>query len=519
MMLSKESRTYKSIVNSIVSLAYYAVTFFLSFFSRRIFLKELGPEVLGLNDTVGSFMSYMGLAELGIGTAVSFTLYKPLTEKDEEQINEIVSLQGWLYQWVAWVVIAASVLLLLFFPLLFSDTDVPVWYPYANYLVLLFSSMLGYFFNYREIVLTANQQHYVVQAGIGLCTIIKTIAQLVLVVYVRYKLACWLLMEVLFAIAMSAIINYQVKRCFPALAPDKSLGRSLRFKYPDIIKKTRQLFIHKIGALALNNTAPIVIFAYASLTAVTGYKNYMVITNGVSSILNSLFSGMNAGVGLLISEGNRDRIWAVFRELFTSRFLIVATSCYCIYRLSDAFIGLWLGKEYILDAQSVLLIILLFYVLTTRAVVESYINGYGLFQDVWAPFAEAVINIGASVVLGKFWGLPGILGGVLLSQVIIIMIWKPLLLFTKGLKRPVSEYILLYLKHLFLFGITVVALNRIRLIKIDPCSGFGEFVLGAIVLEGLGIIILGILLYAFERGMRDFVKRMLSSVFYAKTAS
>ena len=510
-MFQRESRTYKSFLNGAVSLSYYIVSFALSSVARRVFLDRLGAEVMGLYTTTGSFLSYLSLAELGIGVAIGYTLYKPLQEKDYDAVSEIITLQGWFYKRVAWFIIAASAVLLFFFPAIFSKTGLPVWYPFACYLALLFSSLLGYFVNYRQFVLGANQQGYILQTGVGIITLVKIVIQLLLVSYTPYKFELWILMEVVAALVISVVINCQVKKHFPHLKKVEMDGRQLSRKHGVVLKKTRQLFIHKIGAVALNNTPPLIIYAYATLTVVTSYANYQVITNGVSSVVNSVFSGMNAGVGNLIAEGDKTRIWGVFRELFTSRFLIISTACYCMYNLSSAFIALWVGGQYVLDGISVLFIVLLFYILTSRVVVESYINAYGLFGDVWAPFAEAIINVGSSVAMGRIWGLPGILGGMLLSQVLIVLLWKPYMLFRKGLKRPVREYALLYAKHLVLFGVSVLPVSWLMgCLPLDPARNYLSFFLTGVVMEGCLLLVLGLLLYVFEPGMREFSARLLS---------
>lgn len=509
--MNQESRTYKTLINSVVALSFYALTFFLSFFSRRILLAQLGPDLLGLNTTTGSLLSFLNLAELGIGTAVAFTLYKPLQEKNIEKINEIVSLQGWFYRKVAYFIIAGSVVLLFFFPRIFAKTDLPMWCAVASYMVLLFSSLLGYFINYRQIVLSANQQQYKLHFSSGAINIIKVIAQLVVVsVFEENKYVWWLVVEVVFTILSSLALNWMIKKTFPELNTNVSDGPELSKKYPVILTKVKQLFVHKIGAVALNQTSPVIIYAYASLSLVTCYGNYLVITRGISTVLNAIFNSMNAGVGNLIAEGNKERIVSVFRELFASRFLIISTSCYCIFVLSSSFIGLWVGEEYVLNHLVVVLIIFLFYISTSREVVDSFLNGYGLFHDIWAPAVEAGVNIGCSILFGRFWGLAGILSGVLLSQVLIILIWKPYFLFREGFKRPVSEYIIMYFKHIGLFGLTSVAVFFImKMVPLHASDSFLSFACVGLITELLSLFILGTLLYMFESGMRCFVARMI----------
>ena len=155
-----ESRTAKSIRNVKVALLFYFLNLVLQFFSRKVFLDYLGAEVLGLNTTAQNLLGFLNLAELGIGTAVAYNLYKPLFDKDYEAINAIVSIQGWLYRRVAYIVIAGACLLMCFFPLIFAKAEVPLWYAYGSFIVLLISALLGYFVNYRQIVLSADQKEY-----------------------------------------------------------------------------------------------------------------------------------------------------------------------------------------------------------------------------------------------------------------------------------------------------------------------------------------------------------------------
>ena len=146
-----------------MALVFYFINLILQFFSRKIFLDYLGAEVLGLNTTATNLLQFLNLAELGVGAAIACTLYKPLAEKDTDTINEIVSLQGWLYRRIAWIVIAGSVVLMAFFPWIFAKMPLPLWYAYASFGVLLVSGLLSYFVNYKQIVLSADQQEYKIQ--------------------------------------------------------------------------------------------------------------------------------------------------------------------------------------------------------------------------------------------------------------------------------------------------------------------------------------------------------------------
>lgn len=499
--------------NSFVSFTIQVISLVVGFLTRKILLDYLGTEVMGLNSTAQSLLGFLNLAELGIGGAVAFTLYKPLFEDDKATVREIVALQGWLYKWVGLVVIAGSAIMMLFFPAIFSKMELPMWYAYASFGVLLYGNILGYFINYKTIVVSADQKDYKLQLRINTLNILKYVVQVLAVRYTHNGYVWWLVVEALFSTLTSLVVNLIIKKGYPYLLESVPDVRNLHKKYPEVTKKVSQVFFHKIGGFALAQTSPIIIYAYASLTAVTLYTNYNTVSGKMSLLFGALFTGMSAIVGNMLAEGDKKLIMKVFRELFTSRFAITAICCICMWFLYDPFICVWLGPEYLLDKTTLFMIIALFFVSNIRVVVESFKEGSGLFGDIWAPLVEAAINIFASIVLGKYYGLPGILGGVLLSQILVIMIWKPVYLFHWGLKEPVWSYVKLFFEHMVVGTVTFIIVNWLaRFISIDPAANIWHFFLYAIILLVITSVLTVGILYAIEPGMRGFFKRIRASI-------
>ena len=492
-----------------VAVLFQVIALTIGFFSRKIFIDYLGTEVLGLSSTASSLLGFLNIAELGIGAAISVTLYKPLFEKDEESIKEIIAMQGWLYRNIALFIIGGSAVLMCLFPLIFAKMELPLWYAYVTYSVFLFSSMLGYFVNYKMILLSADQKEYKIQFGVRIVSISKLVLQAIAVKFFAQPYIWWISLEFVSAVVNSFIINKIIYKNYPYLKEGVNQPGKLRYKYPDVVTKVKQMMFHKMGSFVLSQTSPIIIYAFASLTTVALYGNYLIITNNLSLLLGALFAGLGASVGNMLAEGDRTLILKVFKELFSSRFLAVAVCSICIWLLADPFISVWLGPEYLLDRTTLLLIIVIFFLGSMRAVVDTFINSYGLFQDIWAPLVEAVINLGCSIGLGYFYGLHGILSGVIISQLIVIFTWKPYFLFTRGMKEPLWIYVALYAKHLLAGGVCFFVVRAIsRLIPIDPASGIWAFLLYASIVFIFCVLILGGILYAVEFGMRSFVRRM-----------
>lgn len=507
--MASESRTAKSVKNAKVALVFYFINLILQFFSRKIFLDYLGAEVLGLNTTAQNLLGFLNLAELGVGSAIAYTLYRPLFEKNIQAINEIVSVQGWMYRKIACVVIVGACVLMCFFPMIFQKADVPLWYAYGSFVVLLTGSLLSYFFNYRQIVLTADQKEYKITQSVQGFKVIKVIVQILAIRYLSNGYVYWLGLELLMAILTTVILDRLIKREYPWLHSLPSLGKKVRKKYQVIIIKTKQVFFHQISSFVLLQTSPLIIYAYTSLTLVAIYGNYMLIVAGVTLLLNALLNGVSAGVGNLVAEGDKERIKAVFWELTSCRVWLASMVCFGLCLLSHSFIRLWIGEEYILEQSAFVALIVVTFIGLTRTN-DTFLFAYGLFQDIGAPVIEAGVNLGCSILFGYYYGLAGILWGVAVSLIIVVVGWKPYFLYKRGFGDNIMEYVLYQFKYCGLIGVAVSASYVVlmwvyRGYQITTYGGWIGYALGVMITYGVASFLL---FYVFDRGMRDFVLRV-----------
>lgn len=508
-MLKTESRTAKSIKNAKVALFFYFINLVLQFFSRKIFLDYLGAEVLGLNTTAQNLLGFLNLAELGIGSAVAFTLYKPLYEKDTQAINEIVSVQGWLYRKVAYIVIAGACVLMCFFPLIFEKAKVPLWYTYGSFIVLLVSALLSYFINYRQIVLAADQKEYKVTLNVQGFKILKVILQILSIRYLTNGYVYWMVLELFMSGVTAIVLDRVLKREYPWLKSTPGQGKQLKAKYPEIIVKIKQVFFHKIGSFVLFQTSPLIIYAYASLTLVAIYGNYMLIVTGVTMLMAALLNSISAGVGNLVAEGNKERIKEVFWGLTSLRIWIASVICFGIYKLGHSFIALWVGKEFILDQTSFIILIIITFIGLTRTN-DIFLAAYGLFQDIWSPVVEASLNLGLSILLGYYYGLPGILSGVAISLLLVVCCWKPYFLYSRGFKESIWEYVLSYAKYLVLLVTSFwIVSSLVDYLFSDSIHSYWQWGIYGIKIFFLYLLVTILLFWSMDKGMRSCINRLI----------
>lgn len=504
------SRTKRTLQNSKVSLILFVIQLLVGFYSRKVFLEYLGDEVIGLNTTLGNILSFLNLAELGIGIAMATSLYKPIYDQDQPTICEILTVQGILYKRIAWILCLLSVPVLVALPYIFPSTECGIVYVYIAYVVFLSGSVFSYLWNYRQVLIQADQKNYKLMPWIHGTRYVKVIIQIILL-YTNYGIWGWIFMELIGNIATVFVINHVLRKEYPWLQRSTQPASTLLSKYKDLITKTKQLFVHKIGSFVLEQTAPLIIYAFVSLSMVTYYGNYMMLIGYTVTLMNVIFEGMGASIGNLVAENNKSHTMEVFWELFTSRLWIAGIACFGLYLLIGPFISLWLSPRYLLSETSLLLLVMGMFIRITRSVVDSFKNAYQLFADVWSPIAEAGINLGGSILLGYLWGLNGILLGSNLSLVLIVLVWKPYYTFRYGLKSPVRLYFMQYILHLaILLGCAWIIRTGVMNLPMEDNIYLHITILSITLLAY--IVCTGFLFYISTSGMRSFTLRIIKII-------
>lgn len=510
-----KSRVQKSILNARVSFIFYILTLACTFFSRTIFLKSLGSNFLGLVGTLQNILGLMNLAELGLGAAISFALYKPLQENRKNAISDIISLFGFFYKKIGAFVFGAAIILSAFFPLIFRNSPISYGVVYSAFYAFLISSLLSYFVNYTQILFVADQKNYLVAAYFQTANILKILLQMALAR--KYgNPYIWIAVELAFGILYSLILRWKVRRVYPWLKTCTRNGAALKRQYPDILIRTKQVFIHKIKDFLLMQSDQIFVFAFDSLSMVAYYGNYTLITTRITGLFTTTMDSITAGIGNLIAEGNRQKILSVFWELMAFRYFLAGIIVFCCYHLINSFISLWLGSEYILENSIVVLLMIYVFIMITRGTVDMFNTAFGLYADTWSAWTEVILNVGITLSTAFYLGINGILLGKIISTSLIIALWKPYYLFSRGLR---ASYLLYWKKTfplLLAFAISYAAFHFISkpFLTLFPghSSSFGSWLSYAVCLCAPFSVCYGILLLCISQGARDLLRRLPSQL-------
>lgn len=495
-------------LNAEVNLIFYFLSLFLAFFSRKIFLDCLGTEFIGLTGTLGNILGYLNLTELGITASIGYFLFKPLQSNNRQETQEIMSLLGYLYNWIGWVILIGGIIISLFFPLIFAKAGLGLGIIYFAFYSFLGSSLIGYFINYRQILLSSDQKSYLVAIYFQSANIFKTILQIYLA-YTFQNLYIWVGIEFIFSIIGCITLNWKINKEYPWLKVNKKQGKLLIKKYPEVLTKTKQVFIHKIKDFVLVKSDELFIFLFVSLKMVAFYGNYMMIISKVISLFSAVTGSVGASVGNLVAEDNKQNMLKVFWEYTTIQHTIAAILSFTLYNYLEPFITHWLGEEYIMDHRILILLIIYIYITNSRNSVDSFNYAHGLYADVWSAWAELIINVSITIIGGLKWGIIGILLGKIVSLFSIVVLWKPYYLFSAGFKESVSSYWKGVIRNYAISGFAFIsATYLIRQIPINPYISIWNWILYAIVgmLIFLPIELGGTMLFA--KGAKDSLYRI-----------
>lgn len=502
------SRVHKTLMNARVGFVFYFVSIFLAFFSRRIFLECLGDAFIGLSGTLYSILNFLNISEIGIGTCIAYFLYKPIEEQNHAKICEIVSLFGYLYRIVGTIILTGAAIVSLFFPLIFADKGVPLPLVYFAFYAFLGSHLIAYFINYRQILLDSDQKTYKISIWTQTGGAVTTIIQIALAYYTHNPFL-WAAVQFLFSVFTCWMLNWVINREYPWLKTDKSQGRDILKKYPEILVKAKQIFIHRLKNFFLSKSDEILIFAFESLQMVAFYGNYTMIVGKLTALFNSVLVGMNASIGNLVAEGNKWNIRKVFWEYAAFRYWTTGIFIIALTFLINPVISWWLGPQYILSDHIVFLILLNMYIMLTRPSVDLFVNAYGLYDDVWAAYAEGIINVVVTLIFGYLYGLVGILLGKTVSMLLLVVIWKPYYLYKRGFQEPLFVYWKNIAIHVLLLGLCIIvhhAAARLTGWQADPTI-LGILHYG-ICLTLPTVILYTLLVYFFTAGMKDLASRL-----------
>lgn len=458
----------------------------LRFISRTIFIKVLGETYLGINGMLSNVLGLLAFADLGIGSAISFSLYKPLADKNKRKIESLMRFYKKAYFIVALVVLSAGLLIL---PFLYffvkSGTEVP--YLRVYYVLFLLNMVIGYLFSYKRTLIIADQKEYKIVPIIIVSNILLTVFQII-VLFVFKNYFIYLLVQTLFVLLENLLVNRYINKQYVDYDFDNASKLSQTELKP-IKTNIKALIYHKVGNYFVNSTDNLIISKFLGLSIVGIYSNYAMIVNMINSFIYSALNSVIAVIGNVNAKEKVEKRYDVFRTINFLVFIVFSLCGICLFNLLDLFIAkIWIGDKYLLNFSAVVMICLVFFINGIMQTNDAIKSSAGLYdKDKWVPLVQSAINIVTSVVLVNYIGITGVFVGTVISAM-FVMIVKPYIIYKYIFERNAFSYYITFIKQLLIvFGAGFVTKYIISFNFINnPFLGFVAYgIISAGVLLGL----------------------------------
>ena len=418
----------------------------IGFIARIFFIRTLGQEYLGLNGLFTNILSILSLAELGVGPAIVYSMYKPLAEDDRYKVKALMNLYKRSYISIGCAIAFIGIGLTPF--LEFFIKELPdIERIRLIYLMFVANSAISYFFSYKRSLIIADQKRYIATFYKYVFYLILNILQILVLIYTKNYIL-FLVLLILSTTIENICVSIKADKMYPFLK-DKSKASLSSSEKKSILQNIKAMMYHKFGTTIVMGTDNLLISKFVGLVEVGLYSNYLFIKNALNTMYGLLFQSITASIGNLgATESIKKRLF-IFKCINFAGYYIYAFSSICLMVLFNPFIEIWAGSSYLFPMEIVFLIVLNFYVTGMRKSVLTFRDALGLFwHDRYKPLFESLVNLLVSLLLVKSLGIRGILLGTTVSTITVCFWIEPLILYKNGFKNSVTDYFITYFKYL-----------------------------------------------------------------------
>lgn len=403
----------------------------LGFWQKQIFIRVLGRTLLGVNGLYTTILGMLSLAELGIGTALNYSLYKPVAEHDEEKIKSFMRLYKKAYLIIAGVIALVGLALTPFLPYLITADkrgDIPIRNLMIYYLIFLFNTVSTYFVAYKYSLVNAEQRNYI-QTTITTLTKIVTVAAQIVILLVTENFLFYLLTQAAVELLQKIAVSVYFNRLYPYLR-DRKVKKLEKAETDMVFTKTKAMMFHKIGDVARLSTDDIIITYYLNLNLVGLVGNYNYVITYAAGFINIIFNSIVSGFGNLVATESKEKQYSAFKVYRFVACWLYGFAAVGFWLLLTPFVtGIWLDESWMLGQAVLTLILIDFYLKGCRTVLVNFKIAAGVVEkDRYLALIQGGVNLIISIIGIKWIGLAGVYVGTVISGILANLI-QPVIIY------------------------------------------------------------------------------------------
>lgn len=469
------------------------------FLQNKYFIQYIGLETLGIMKLFNQLLQYLNIVELGLGTASTFALYKPLAERNKKEISIIISTIESIYNKIAILLFVLGILVLPVLPY-FIKIDNFTKNIYFYWIFYVINTISTYLYIKYIILFTANQEFIYVRIIQSISKIFYQILQIIFII--KYKsFLLFIILLLLDNLTQYILFKIHYRKYY-------SYIKSTKERYKGLNRDIKNLFWHKIGGLVVFNTDLILISKFISLEIVGVYASYQLIIQMINTIISIIVNVLRPKLGRYISLNSKKDIYLLFKKLNICFLILALIFSYGTFILINDFIKLWLRGNIILPNKTIALICINIFISIFRQNIDIFKEGSGFFDDIYSPILESIINLIFSIGLGLKYGLNGIIIGTIISNMFVIIGYRVVLTFKNCFDCSFKEYIKVYGEYGILIVILLHILNKITIFFVKNINNWIEWIIQAIIISTVTTVVISMILL-LNKDFRDIIRYVL----------
>ena len=434
------SRTEYSAKNTYIGTASRIVAILMGFITRVVFTHMLSESYVGINGLFTDILNVLSLSELGVETAITYALYKPIAENNLEEQKSLMRMYRLYYRIIAVVIFIAGLTLIPFLHILIKNKP-DVEHLTLIYLLYLINTFFSYLLIYKKTLIDANQMFYIGMLYQTVFWVIQDILQIIILILTK-NFILFLLVYILCTLAGNICISRKADKLYPFLK-EKDVKPLEKLSKKQIFKNVRAMFLHKIGTVLVNNTDNLVLSSFVGIISVGCYSNYFLIIKSVGQIVGQMFQGIAASIGNLGATEDISRVRRIFETAVFLAIWLYGLSAIVLYELLNLFVEVSFGEKYLFSIEIVLILCINFFITGIKDAILVFRDALGLFwSDRFIPLLEAGLNLVVSLFLVRKLGTAGVFLGTFISTVSTSIWMEPYLLYKNYLKLPSGSFFL-----------------------------------------------------------------------------
>lgn len=410
-----DGRLKKSKRNLYYGILYQVSYVFLNFITRMVMIRSIGMTSVSLNGLFSEVLSVLSLAELGIGSAIVYSLYVPLALGDTKKVTKIMNLYKISYRAIAGVIAIIGILLSPFIPRLITNTVIDNHYLIFVYFLFLTQTSTSYLFSYKASLLNADQKSYVVSIQTMITRVIFFFLNIACLVLFR-NFMLYLILDILQTLMTNIFISRKVDEMYPYVKGTDKLNSEER---KAIFSNIKHLFIGNLSGKITNSSDNILISLLVGTNFIGPYSQYSMFINGIMRLFNQACGSITGSVGNLLATESHMKCKQTFENISFIFFMAASTCACCFYVLINPFLSIFIGHDYIMSDRIVYVLSVNLFFSILKMPLWTFVNASGLFKiDKYISIIGSSLNLIVSIILGMNYGITGIFIGTLISLII-----------------------------------------------------------------------------------------------------